>query len=89
MAFGAHGPSILRLVVSQGIGLSAIGIVIGVGGALALTRVIDSMLVGVTPTDPATFAGITLLFLTVAALASFIPAWRASRVDPVQALRQD
>jgi putative ABC transport system permease protein len=89
MAFGARASTILRLVVSQGLGLSAIGLVIGVGGAVVLTRVMASLLVGVTPTDPLTFAAITLLFMFVAACASFIPAWRASRVDPVRALRQE
>jgi putative ABC transport system permease protein len=89
MAFGAQASTILRLVVSQGLGLSAIGMVIGVGGAVVLTRVMASLLVGVTPTDPLTFAAITLLFMFVAACASFIPAWRASRVDPMRALRQE
>jgi ABC-type antimicrobial peptide transport system permease subunit len=89
MAFGARASTILRLVVSQGLGLSAIGLVIGVGGAVVLTRVMASLLVGVTPTDPLTFAAITLLFMFVAVCASFIPAWRASRVDPVRALRQE
>jgi putative ABC transport system permease protein len=88
MAFGARKATILQLVVRQGLGLSAIGIAIGVGGALALTRVMENLLVGVTPTDPITFAAITCLFVIVTLLASAIPALRASRVDPGTALRQ-
>jgi putative ABC transport system permease protein len=89
MAFGARQSTILSLVVRQGLGLSTIGIAIGVVGALALTRVMESLLVGVTPTDPLTFAAITVLFVVVALLASSIPAVRASRVDPGRALRQE
>lgn len=89
MAFGARSSTILRLVVGQGLALSAIGVALGGAGAVALTRVMSSLLVGVTPTDPATFASIMLLFLAAAALASFVPGWRASRVDPVRALREE
>jgi putative ABC transport system permease protein len=89
MAFGARQSTILQLVVRQGLGLSAIGMAIGVVGALALTRVMENLLVGVTPTDPMTFAAITFLFVIVTLLASSIPAVRASRVDPATALRQE
>ena len=89
MAFGASGRSIFRLVVGQGMRLSALGIGIGLFTALAVTRVMQSMLVGVSATDPLTFVGITALFATVAALACWIPARRASRLDPLVALREE
>ncbi|HSA56776.1 MAG TPA: ABC transporter permease [Gemmatimonadaceae bacterium] len=89
MAFGATGASVFRMVVSQGLRLSAIGVGVGLVGAFALTRVMRSMLVGVSPTDPVTFAGITALFLGVAALACWLPARRAARLDPLVALREE
>jgi predicted permease len=89
MAFGAGGRTILRMVVSQGLRLAAVGIVIGVFGAFALTRVIASQLVGVAPTDPATFASVAVAFLAIAAIACALPALRATRVDPLVALREE
>ena len=89
MAFGARSASIFRLVIGQGLRLSALGIVIGVGAAWALTRVLSSMLVGVAPTDPATFGAIAALFLAIAAVACWLPARRAAGVDPVIALREE
>jgi putative ABC transport system permease protein len=88
MVCGAHPAGILRLVLAEGLRLSVVGMVLGLAVALALTNVIRSMLVSVTPTDPLTFAAITMLFLIVAMLAALIPAQRAARVDPVVAIRQ-
>jgi putative ABC transport system permease protein len=89
MVFGAPRSSILRLVVGEGLKLSAVGIVIGLIGALAVTRVMASLLVGVNPTDPATFAAIVALFGIIAMAASWMPARRASRLDPMAAIREE
>ena len=88
-ALGAQHRDILRLVVGQGLGLALAGVAVGVGGAVALTRVMTGLLFHVSATDPATFAGIALLFILVALAASYIPARRATRIDPMEALRVD
>ena len=89
MAFGAERSSIFRLIVGRGLILAGVGMVIGIGAALGMTRVIRTMLVGVQPTDPLTFVGISVVFLIVAAAACGLPALRASRVDPIVALRSE
>ena len=89
MALGAQTGDVLRLVLGQGIGFALLGVVAGLAGALSLTRMISSMLFGVTSTEPAVFAGVALLLLAVAALASYLPARRAVRVDPIVALRHE
>jgi len=89
MVFGAPRSSILNLVVGEGLKLSAIGTLIGLAGALAITRVMASMLVGVNPTDPLTFAVIVGIFGIIAVTASWIPARRASRLDPMAAIREE
>ncbi|MEQ8329249.1 MAG: ABC transporter permease [Longimicrobiales bacterium] len=87
MAFGAQAESILALVVRQGLGLAGAGLVLGLVVAVPLSGVLEAMLVGVAPTDAVTFVGISAVFAVVALLACWIPARRATRVDPVQALR--
>ncbi|HJR59257.1 MAG TPA: ABC transporter permease [Vicinamibacterales bacterium] len=89
MAFGAEHGRIFRMMVVQGLRLSAAGIVLGVAAALLLTGVLRTMLVGVEPTDPATFAAMAAGFLVVAAIACGLPALRASRLDPMVALREE
>jgi ABC-type antimicrobial peptide transport system permease subunit len=89
MAFGAQTKSIFQLVLGQGLWLSGIGIGVGLVAAVAATRLMSSMLVGVAPTDPATFAAIVALFVTVAAFACWIPARRAARLNPITALRDE
>ena len=89
MALGAQPGSVLRLVVGQGLRLAAIGIAIGLVGAYELARVTASLLYGVTPTDAATFVGVTLLLCVIAVVACAIPARRAMRVDPMVALRYE
>ena len=89
MAFGAGAGTILRLVVAQGLALAGLGVVLGAGAALALTRVIRALLVGVSPTDPLTFGAIAVGFVAIAAVACWLPARRAARLDPVLALRDE
>jgi predicted permease len=89
MALGAQRQSIFRLIVGQGLGLSALGVVIGLIAALILTRLMTTMLVGVKPTDPLTFVMMVLVFLAIAAASSWVPANRAARIDPNKALREE
>jgi predicted permease len=89
MALGARRPDILRVIVGQGVGLSAAGAVIGILGALGTTRYLASLLYGVRPVDPPTFVVVAVLLGLVALAACYIPARRASRVDPMVALRYE
>lgn len=89
MALGAAPASIFRLLVGQGLRLAAVGIAIGLLAALGLTRIMSTMLVGVKPTDPSTFAGITILFFLIAGIASWVPAFRAAGLDANSALREE
>jgi len=89
IALGAQRREVLRLILRQGLLLTATGIAIGLAGALALTRVMSGLLFGVGSTDPSTFAGIVLLLTFVSLIACYLPARRATRVDPLIALRYD
>jgi putative ABC transport system permease protein len=89
MAVGAQRRDVLRLVLRQGTRLTFLGIALGVVAALALSRVLGTLLFGISATDPLTFAGVAGLLAVVALLACFIPARRATRVDPLIALRYE
>ncbi|HXJ04532.1 MAG TPA: ABC transporter permease [Candidatus Acidoferrum sp.] len=89
MALGAGQKSVLRLVLGNGMRLTLLGIALGTAGAFALTRLMKSFLFHVTPTDPATFLEVALFLFVVALMASYLPARRATRVDPVVALRYE
>jgi putative ABC transport system permease protein len=89
MALGATPRDALKMVIRQGMLLALIGVGLGVAAALALTRVMKSLLFNVSANDPATFVGVALLLVAVALIASYIPARRATKVDPLQALRQE
>jgi len=89
VALGAKPADVLVTVAGQGMALSAAGIAIGTVAALAVTRLLTKLLFGISATDPATFAGVALLLLAVAGLASYLPARRAMRVDPILALREE
>jgi ABC-type antimicrobial peptide transport system permease subunit len=87
VALGAQRSDVVALVVRQGMSLAAVGIVIGLLGAVGVTRVVKSLLIGVSPTDPLSFGGVALFLCAIAFLASVIPARRATTVDPIVALR--
>lgn len=89
LALGAHPRDVLRFIVWRGMRLVCIGVVLGVGGAAALTRLMATLLYSVSATDPATFIAVALLLTLVALLACYIPARRAMRVDPISALRME
>jgi len=89
IALGAGAGKVLRMVLAQGLTLTLIGLMLGLAGAVGLTRVLESMLFDVTPTDPLTFFGVTAPLAGVAMLASCIPARRAAKVDPMTALRHE
>jgi putative ABC transport system permease protein len=89
MALGAAQRSVVQMVMAQGIAIAGAGMVLGLAGALALNRVMASLLFGVQPTDPATFVVVSATIVTVAVIACFLPARRASRVDPMVVLRDE
>ncbi|HEV8204358.1 MAG TPA: ABC transporter permease [Pyrinomonadaceae bacterium] len=89
MALGANRSDVLRLVVRQGMKMAFVGLVLGLIGAFFVSRVLIGMLYGVSPTDPLTFTGVSIVLLVVALLACLIPARRATRVDPIVALRAE
>jgi len=87
MALGADARQVLRMVLGHAMKLALIGVVLGLAGAVASTRLMAALLYRVTPTDALTFAGVSVLIFLTAALASFLPAWRAAKTDPVSTLR--
>jgi putative ABC transport system permease protein len=87
LALGAQARDVVMMIVKQGTKLILIGLAIGLLGAFALTRLVASLLFGVTAKDPFTFAAVALLLALVALLACYVPAWRATKVDPMEALR--
>jgi putative ABC transport system permease protein len=89
MALGAQRSSIVRMIVRHGAELTGLGIAAGLAGAVLLTRVMATLLFGVSATDPMTFVAVPLLLAVIAVLASYLPARRATRVDPVVALREE
>jgi ABC-type antimicrobial peptide transport system permease subunit len=89
LALGASPGGLRRLFTRQAMGLVAIGMAVGLAAALGFTQLMDSLLFGVTPLDPATFLLVPLALAAVAALASYLPARRAVRVDPIETLRYE
>ena len=89
IALGAGRPAVVRMVMRRALALVALGLALGLGGALALARLLSALLFGVTARDPVTYAAASLLLLAVAALAAYLPSRRAAKVEPVVALRFD
>jgi ABC-type antimicrobial peptide transport system permease subunit len=89
LALGAAGGRVIRMILAHGLLLTAIGLGIGVAGALALSRFMEALLWGIEPTDPLTFTGVTLVLALAALAACFVPAYKAARVDPLQTLRAE
>ena len=89
MALGADGRGVVRMVMSDALRPTLIGILVGLAAAVAIRRVVASLLFGVSPGDPLTFAAVSGLLLMVALVASALPAYWATRVDPIRALRDD
>jgi ABC-type antimicrobial peptide transport system permease subunit len=89
MALGAQRSDVVRLFIKQGMALVLFGVGLGLLGAFALTRVMTSLLFGVSANDPLTFAGVALLLSVIALLACYLPARRAARIDPLVALRHE
>jgi ABC-type antimicrobial peptide transport system permease subunit len=89
MTLGARGGNVLRLILKRGALLAGVGLVIGLGAALGATRLLRSILYDTQPGDPATFAGIALLLGLSAMVATLVPAWRATRIEPVDAIKSE
>ena len=89
MALGAHAGNILSLVLRRGMKLTLIGMALGLIGAVASTRLLRDMLFGIKPFDPLTFAAMTLLLISISLVACFVPARRATKVDPMNVLRNE
>ena len=89
MALGARWLDVLKLIVGQGVVLVSFGVVVGLAASLVLTRVMSTLLFSVSPSDPAIFALVVVLLSLVAIAASYLPARRASKLDPMVALRSE
>ncbi len=89
MALGALPGTVLRLILKEASAMILVGIVLGLGGVLALARLLQSQLFGIDPTDPRAIAAAAMVLGTTALAAALLPAWRASRVDPVSALKHE
>jgi putative ABC transport system permease protein len=89
MALGARRSDVLKLIVRNGLAITLLGMVIGLVGAFAVTRLISTLLFGVTPTDKVTFITVSVILIVVALLACYLPARRATKVDPLVALRYE
>jgi predicted permease len=89
MTLGAQRADVMGLVLRQGLGVALVGVAIGIAGALGATQLLSKMLFGVSPADPLTFAGVAVALIACALLACYVPAWRATRVDPMVALRYE
>ena len=89
IALGARRNDVLRMVLGRSFVITGLGLLIGTVGALGLTRFLSGLLYQVTPMDPLTFAGVPVLLGAISLLASYLPAWRAARVDPMVALRYE
>ena len=89
MALGAKSGDVLALVVGEGFRMVILGMILGVGGGVALTRYLSSLFFGVSPTNATTYAEVVLLMIAIALLACLLPAWRALRVNPMVALRHE
>jgi putative ABC transport system permease protein len=89
IALGAGRPAVLAMILRQGISLVLVGLMLGLAGAFAVTRALATLLYGVSPTDPISYLGVSVLLLAVGFTASYLPARRATRVDPLVALREE
>jgi ABC-type antimicrobial peptide transport system permease subunit len=89
MALGASGTGVLAMILGQGARMGLGGVVIGLALGFAMARAMTSLLYGVSPTDPATYGAVAGLMLAIALVASAVPAWRATRVDPIRTLRAE
>jgi ABC-type antimicrobial peptide transport system permease subunit len=89
VAIGAQRSEVLRLMLSDGLRPASVGLLLGLGGGAAASQNISALLYGVQPLDASVFAAVAILLLTVAVVACLLPAWRASRLDPMQALRNE
>jgi putative ABC transport system permease protein len=89
MALGAQRREVLGMIIGKGMSVAGIGLVVGLGGAFALTRLLTSLLFDIKPTDLPTFADVTLLIAVVALFACWLPAYRAAKINPMEALRYE